>query len=138
MDTESVSERIVMQLVGLLVAPDSMSTYPRPDVGYHSNASHANPCLEPKRRKMLPIIVLQACAKLVDQKIDRVHIVRIKRLRWLVFVRYVCHCVVKCRLEVSDRRRERCNGLLLDCCPSRGLDRDTDVGEAYGCGGGCG
>ena len=68
-----------MQLVDLLIAMDGMSTYHRPDLGYHFNASHANPCLEPKRRKMLLMIALQAFAKLVDQKVDRVHIVCIKR-----------------------------------------------------------
>ena len=105
-----------MQLVDLLIATDSMSTYPRLYLGYRLNAGHANSCLEPKRRKMPLMIALQACAKLVDQKVDRVHIIRIKRPRWLVFGRYVCHCVVKCRLEISDRGRERCDGLLLDLC----------------------
>lgn len=57
---------------------------------------------------------LQALAELVDQNVHRFHIIRIERARWLEICGYVGYSLVKGGLEVPDRGRERCNGLLLD------------------------
>jgi len=75
-------------------------------------------------------VILQTLAELIDQGIDRLHIVCIELAGWLKLGRHMGDSIVERRLEVSDGGRERCDGLLLDLrlivsCRHAYQDRDS-------------